>query len=389
MRKELLPYNLPFVGDAEVAAVSEVLRSGWLTTGARARELEQRVARLTGARHAVAVNSCTAGMHLALVALGIGPGDEVIVPDMTFCATANAVIHAGARPVIVDVERDSYQIDPNAVEKAITPRTRAILPVHYGGQACDMDAILSVARARGLFVVEDAAHALGAEYRGRRVGELGDVASFSLHATKNVTAGEGGVVTTNDERLSERIRRLTLHGLSRDAWNRYAAQGTWQYQVTECGYKYNLTDIAAALAVCQLERLDFFQRRRAQLAGFLTESLAKLPGLTTRRVRAESSHVWHLFVVEVDPIATGLTRDALVVELRARNIGTSVHYIPLHRHPAYSAYVAGQDFPQAEAIFGRIISLPLYPRMSDQDAQDVIDALSDAVQQHRRAGQSC
>jgi len=389
VRKELLPYNLPFVGDAEITAVSEVLRSGWLTTGARARELEQRVTQLTGTRHAVAVNSCTAGLHLALVALGIGPGDEVIVPDMTFCATANAVIHAGARPVIVDVERDSYQIDPRAVEKAITPRTRAILPVHYGGQACDMDAILSIARGGRLFVVEDGAHALGAEYKGRRVGEMGDVASFSFHATKNVTAGEGGVVTTNDQRLSERIRRLALHGLSRDAWNRYAAQGTWQYQVTECGYKYNLTDIAAALAVCQLERLDFFQRRRAELARLFTESLAKLPGLTTRRVRPESSHMWHLFVVEVDPVAAGLTRDALVAELRARNIATSVHFIPLHQHPAYSAYVAGKDFPRAEAIFGRIVSLPLYPKMSDEDARDVIEALSDAVRQRRCAERPC
>jgi dTDP-4-amino-4,6-dideoxygalactose transaminase len=380
MRDTFLPYNLPLIGDEEIAAVIEVLKSGWLTTGKRVQEFEALIKDLTGARHAVAVNSCTAGLHLSLIALGVGPGDEVIVPDMTFCATANVVIHVGATPVIVDVTRDTYHIDPDAIERAITPRTKAIIPVHYGGQACDMERIGAIARAHRLFLIEDAAHAIGVEGHGRRVGTLGSTASFSFYVTKNVTTGEGGAVTTDDEQLADRIRRLSLHGISRDAWKRYSAEGTWYYEVLEPGQKCNLTDVAAAIGIPQLEHMHAFHARRAELAARMTEGLRGLPGIQTPRSLPYSNHVWHLYVIEVDETKAGTSRDQMIEELKRRNIGTSVHFIPLHRHPAYQRYgVSAEGLPISEEIFRRIISLPLYPKMSESDVDDVVSAVRDIV----------
>ncbi|HEX7478948.1 MAG TPA: DegT/DnrJ/EryC1/StrS aminotransferase family protein [Polyangiales bacterium] len=380
MRQTFLPYNLPLLGDEEIAGVLEVLQSGWLTTGKRAQEFEAVIREITGARYAVALNSCTAGLHLSLLALGIGPGDEVIVPDMTFCATINVVIHVGATPVVVDVTRDTYHIDPDAIERAITPRTKAIIPVHYAGQACDMDRILAIAKAHNLYVVEDAAHSIGVTHRGRQIGTLGNTTSFSFYVTKNVTTAEGGAVTTDDEAIADRIRRLSLHGISRDAWKRYSAEGSWYYEVLEPGWKCNLTDLAAAIGIPQLRRMPAFYARRTELAERITKGLQGLPGISTPRSRPDSSNIWHLYVIEVDAAKAGISRDELIEQLKKRNIGTSVHFIPLHRHPAYRAYgLSAERLPVAEEVFTRIVSLPLYPKMTDQDADDVVEAVRELV----------
>lgn len=380
MRNTFLPYNLPLIGQEEKDAVLEVLDSGWLTTGKKVQEFEARIKEITGAKFAVAMNSCTAGLHLSLVALGIGPGDEVIVPDMTFCATANVVIHTGATPIIVDITPDTYHIDPAAIERAITPKTKAIMPVHYAGQACDMDRIMAIAKKHNLYIIEDAAHSIGVEYKGHQLGTIGTTTSFSFYVTKNVTTAEGGVVTTNDEALADRIRRLTLHGISRDAWKRYSAEGTWYYEVLEPGWKCNLTDLAAAVGIPQLARMSDFYRRRAEIASLLNNGLRDLQGIKTPTTRPDTTNIWHLYVIEVDEKLAGITRDMMIDELKKRNIGTSVHFIPLHRHPAYKPYgVSAETLPVAEEVFTRIISLPLYPKMTDQDAQDVIDAVRDVL----------
>ncbi len=383
MRNTFLPYNVPFIGDEEKRAVLEVLESGWLTTGKKVQLFEEKIKTITGAKFAVAMNSCTAGLHLSLVALNIGPGDEVIVPDLTFCATANVVIHTGATPVIVDVTRDTYHIDPAAIERAITPKTKAIIPVHYAGQACDMEKIMAIAKKHHLFVIEDAAHSIGVTYKDQQLGTLGTTTSFSFYVTKNVTTAEGGVVTTNDEALADRIRRLTLHGISRDAWKRYSAEGTWYYEVLEPGWKCNLTDLAAAVGIPQLDRIPDFYQRRSEIADMLTKGLAGLKGISTPKTRPDTSNIWHLYVIEIDEKEARLSRDRLIDELKKRNIGTSVHFIPLHRHPAYRPYVTSLDqFPISEKVFQRIVSLPLYPKMTVQDTQDVIDALRDTLTSH-------
>jgi len=386
MRKTFLPYNQPFIGREETDAVLEVLHSGWLTTGSRVQAFEAALREITGAKHAIALNSCTAGLHLSLLALGVGPGDEVIVPDLCFCAAANVVIHVGATPVIVDVNRESYHIDPAAIERAITSKTKAIIPVHYAGQACDMDRIEAIAERHGLWVIEDAAHAIGVSHGGRNVGTMGTTTSFSFYATKNITTAEGGAVTTDDDALADRIRRMVLHGISREAWKRYSSEGNWYYEVLEPGWKYNLTDLAAAVGVEQLKRIGAFQARRTELAQRLTAGLAGLPGISTPVSLPYSSHAWHLYVIEVEEKKSGISRDALIEALKARNVGTSVHFIPLHRHPAYKSYGGSpESLPVSAQVWERIISLPLYPKMSDQDADDVVAAVRAVVSQSLQA----
>src|SRR4051812_14679689 len=278
MRTEFLPYCLPMIGEEEVQEVADSLRNGWVTTGPKVKRFEEAFAEYVGARHAIAVNSCTAALHLTLAALGIGPGDEVIVPTLTFCSTANVVVHTGARPVLVDVN-PRFQIDVDAVEQAITERTRAIVPVHYAGQACDVDELIALAKRHGIAVIEDAAHAAGASYRGRKIGTHGMAAAFSFYATKNMTTGEGGMITTADDQLAERIRLLSLHGMTRDAWKRYSEAGSWYYEVTESGFKCNMTDIQASLGIHQLRRLDGFVQRRREIATAYRSAFADLPQL--------------------------------------------------------------------------------------------------------------
>jgi dTDP-4-amino-4,6-dideoxygalactose transaminase len=376
MRCTFLPYCLPFIGEEEIEEVADSLRSGWVTTGPKVKKFEADFAAYVGVKHAIAVNSCTAALELSLAALDIGPGDEVIVPTLTFCATANVVVHRGAAPVLVDVGED-FQIDPAAIERAITPKTRAIVPVHYGGQPCDLEAVLEIARRRGLAVVEDAAHAIGAQYDGQRIGVHGLMTAFSFYATKNMTTGEGGMLTTNDPALADRLRVLSLHGMSRDAWARYTEVGSWYYEVCEAGYKFNMTDLQAALGIHQLKRLDVFIARRRDIAAQYAAAFADLEGLILPVELPGRFHVYHLYPLRVLEAGSQWNRNSFIQSLREAKVGTSVHFIPLHRQPFYRDRCAynPDSFPVADKIYSQIVSLPLYPKMSNEDVLDVIQAV--------------
>jgi dTDP-4-amino-4,6-dideoxygalactose transaminase len=381
MRQTFLAFSPPAIGPEEIAEVIDTLRSDWITTGPKTHRFEAAFAERAGAPHAVAVNSCTAAMHLALVAWGLGPGDEVITTPYTFCSTVNVILHAGARPVLADVCPDDLTLDPAAVEAALTPRTRAILPVHFAGQPCRMDDLLAIAARHGLRVLEDAAHAVGATYRGRPVGALGDATAFSFYATKNLTTAEGGMLTTADAALAERVRRLSSHGLSRDAWKRYSAEGSWYYEVVEAGFKYNMTDLQASLGLHQLAKQPAFQARRAAVVAAYQAGLGDLAALQLPSARPEVGHAWHLYVIRLRPGALRIGRAQVIEELKRRNIGASVHFIPLNLHPYYRAHLgwAPGQFPVAEAAYAGAVSLPLHPRLSDGDVADVVAALREVV----------
>lgn len=386
LEQKFLPFFVPDIGEAEIAAVVETLRSGWLTTGPKTKEFERRFAEKIGAKHAIAVNSATAALHLALDAVGVGRDDEVLVPTMTFAATAEVAIHLGARPVLVDCEPDLLCVDPARIEAAITPRTKAIMPVHFAGQPCDMDAILEIAGRHKLKVIEDAAHALPTLYKGRLVGTMGDITCFSFYANKTITTGEGGMLVTDDDALADRARIMSLHGISRDAWKRFTAEGTWYYEILHAGYKYNLTDVASALGLVQLDRCQELFERRAACARRYDELLADLPQITRPVVRANVQHAWHLYFIQLNLAQLKIDRNQFIDELKAREIGTSVHYTPLHLHPYYRdhfGYQPGQ-LPVAESAYQRIISIPLYPKMTEADQERVSRALHEIVAEHRR-----
>lgn len=378
-----LPFARPDIGAAEIAAVTEALRSGWVTTGPRTRAFEEAFsAYLGGSVECVAVNSATAGLHLALEALGIGPGDEVIVPTLTFTATAEVVRYLGADPVLVDVDPVTLNLDPQAVHAAITPRTKAIMPVHYAGLACAMEAITDIARTHGLRVVEDAAHALPTTHGGRLVGRLdSDIAVFSFYANKTITTGEGGMAVTANPELVARMRVMRLHGMSRDAFDRFTARTpAWYYEVIAPGFKYNMTDVAAAMGIEQLARLPSFLSRREHLAARYHKALVRLPLVLPADARPGDTHAWHLYVVRLSSPALH-DRDAIIQALADRGIGTSVHYVPLHRHPYWRDryQLTPSMFPHADAAYQRMISLPLYTLMSDADQDRVIAALHDIL----------
>ncbi len=381
-----LPYNRPDITEEEIAAVVETLRSGWLTTGPKTKQFEEAFAAYVGARHAVAVNSATAALHLALDAAGVGPGDEVITTPLTFAACANVIVQQGARPVLADVSPDDLNLDPEQVERRLTPRTRAVMAVHYAGQPCRMDELLDIASRHRLFLIEDAAHAVGAAYRGRMIGSLGDATAFSFYATKNLTTGEGGMLTTNRPEVAERARLMTLHGMSRDAWKRYAQGGSWSYEVVAPGYKYNMSDLQAALGLVQLRRLEAMNARRAALAARLTAHLRACDAVRPPSARPEVRHAWHLYVIRLHLEALRIDRAALIEELARRGIGTSVHFIPIHYHPYYREGFGFRrgDFPVAEDAYERLISLPLYPAMSEADVDRVAEAVWDVARAHRR-----
>ena len=376
-RSSFLPFHVPDIGEEEVAAVVETLRSGWLTTGAKVQQFEALFATYVGARHAVALNSGTAALHLALEAVGVREGDEVIVPTMTFAATGEVVAYLKATPVLVDCEPDTLNLDAAQLERLITPKTRAIIPVHHGGQPCDLNPILEVARRHQVSVIEDAAHALPAAYEGRPIGSIGDITCFSFYATKTITTGEGGMATTNREDYADRIRMMSLHGISRDAWKRYTADGTWRYDILEAGYKYNLTDLAAALGLEQLKKCDRFRDRRRLIASRYSEAFAGIPGLAPPPCRPNRERAWHLYVLQVDQSRARISRDRMIERLKADRIGSSVHFIPLHLHSYYRQRFGYQpdDFPRATAAFERIVSLPIFPSMTDRDVSDVIEAV--------------
>ncbi len=385
-RAEFLPYARADITEAEIAEVVDTLRSGWLSMGPKTIEFEKRFAAYTGAHDAIAVNSCTAGLHLALAALGIGPGDEVITTPLTFAATANVAVHLGARPLFADVCADDFNLDPEAVARAITPRTRAIIPVHMAGQPCRMDELLDIAHTHRLPVIEDAAHAVGARYRGKMIGRIGTATAFSFYVTKNMTTGEGGMVTTNDAELAETMRTLRLHGMNRDAWARYSNKGTWYYEITAAGYKYNMTDMAAAIGLHQLRRLNDFLEVRRHYAMLYNNAFADMDTFEIPATRPDVDHAWHLYILRLRPETLRIDRATFIEKLREANIGTSVHFIPVHLHPFYRTTFGYQrgDFPVAEAIFDQAISLPLYTTMTEEDVFSVIEATRAIAHQYRR-----
>lgn len=385
VRAQFLPFSPPLIGEEEIAEVIDALRSDWITTGPKTRQFEQEFAAAMQAPGALAVNSCTAAMHTALVTLGIGPGDEVVTTPITFAATANVVEHVGARPVLADVEPDTLNIDPERVAAAITPRTRALLPVHYAGHPVDLDALSTLADRHGLALVEDAAHAVAAAYRGRPIGSGTNPVAFSFYATKNLTTAEGGMLTADPEFL-DRARMISLHGMSRDAWKRYDKGGSWYYDILMPGFKYNMTDLQAALGLWQLRKLAGFQAHRAAIVRRYQEAFGAEDAFELPVAHPGVTHAWHLYVLRLRDGVLTIDRDRFLEELRARNIGSSVHFIPLHLHPYYrNKYGYAPDaFPVAYDSFRRIMSLPLSARLSDADAADVITAVLDVARRFRR-----
>ena len=381
-----LPFHRPCIDQEEIDAVVETLRSGWLTMGPKTRAFEEAFAASVGAPCAVAVSSATAGLHLGLDGLGVGPGDEVLVPTLTFTSTAATVLHTGARPRLVDCEPDTLNLSVADALRKWTPRTKAIVPVHFAGHPCDMDAIQDAARAHGTAVMEDAAHALPASYRQRTIGTIGDLTVFSFYATKNLTTGEGGMVTTADEALADRLRARRLHGMTRDAWRRYSKEGSWRYDVGYPGFKYNMTDLNAAMGLVQLKRLATLQAARQRIVEQYRAALADVDAVELPTCRPDVQHAWHLFVVRVRPHCLRIDRDQVIQELTEAGIGTSVHFIPLHEHSYYreALGVSAAELPEATAQWQRIISLPLYPGMKAGDVDRVADALRAIARRHRR-----
>jgi len=373
------------LGSEEIEEVMDTLRSDWITTGPKVRRFEEEFASFIGAPAALAVSSGTDAMLVGLAALGIGPGDEVITTPMTFCSTVHVIEHLGARPVLVDVEPDTLNISPERIANAVTPATHAIMPVHLYGHPCEMDTILELAREYDLAVIEDAAHALPAKYKGRMVGAIGTLTAFSFYATKNITTAEGGMLTGSPEMI-EQARIWSLHGMSRDAWKRYTSEGSWYYEVVLPGFKCNMTDIQAAIGLQQLRKLPRFQERRREIVRRYNEAFAQLDALQTPVERPEVESAWHLYVLRLNLETLAIDRSRFIEELKARNIGTSVHFIPIHLHPYYRDKYGfrPEDFPVAYREYQRIVSLPLYPRMTDQDVEDVIEAIADVVSKHRR-----
>ena len=379
VRGRMLPYGRQQLDDADVAAVVECLRGDWLTTGPRVEEFEQRVAERVGVRHAVAVSSGTAALHAAVFAAGLGPGDEAVVPPLTFAATANAVLYQGATPVFADVRPDTLTLDPARVLEKLTARTRAIVAVDFAGHPADLDELRELARAHGLVLLDDAAHALGAEYRGRPVGGQADLATLSFHPVKHVTTGEGGMVVTDDAALAERARRFRNHGITTGAAERFQS-GEWFYEMTDLGFNYRLTDLQCALGLSQLDKLDRFLARRASIAARYRGALGRLPGVALQAVAPDVRHAWHLFPLLLDLEHLAADRRAIFTALRAEGIGVNVHYIPVYWHPYYQrlGYPKGLC-PVAERAYERLLTLPLFPAMEDRDVEDVVAAVEKVV----------
>jgi dTDP-4-amino-4,6-dideoxygalactose transaminase len=385
VRGSFLPFHQPLLDSDDERAVVETLRSGWLTTGPRTKSFEQELAAYTGSKRCVAVNSCTAALHLALEASGVGPGDEVITAPITFASTANVIVHRGARPVFVDVEPDTLNIDATAIEASITPRTKAVIPVDFAGHPCELDTIMSLGARRGITVIEDAAHAIGAEYKGRRVGGLADMTCFSFYATKNITSGEGGALTTNHQERADRIGIMALHGISRDAWKRYGTDGYRHWDIIAPGYKYNMFDLQAALGRSQFQKIERFYARRLALKLRLDAGLADLPEIRLPAERSWVKHAYHLYPIVVATEKLAADRDTIMNAIQAENIGIGIHFRAVHLHPYYAETFGFERgmFPNAEYFSDRTISLPLYPRMTDADADDVVAAVRKVIAHYR------
>jgi dTDP-4-amino-4,6-dideoxygalactose transaminase len=386
VRSSFLPYHQPLIDSEDERAVLETLRSGWLTTGERTKSFEKELAAFTGSAHCVAVNSCTAALHLALEAAGVGAGDEVITSPITFAATANVIVHRGARPVFVDVTPDTLNIDAAGIESAVAARTKAVIPVDFAGHPCELDDIMTLGGRRALTVIEDAAHTIGAEYKGRKVGGIADMTCFSFYATKNITSGEGGALTTNRQDWADRIGIMALHGISRDAWKRYGTDGYRHWDIIAPGYKYNMFDIQAALVRSQFEKMARFHERRTALKARLDAGLSDVAEISRLAERPWIKHAHHLYPVIVRTDMLAADRDTIMNAIQAENVGIGIHFRAVHLHPFYAEtfdFRRGM-YPNAEYYSDRTISLPLYPKMTDADADDVVAAVRKVIGHYRR-----
>ncbi len=380
-REENLPFFKPDVGEAEIEAVTEVLRSGWLTFGPKVREFGTACGEYLGVPCAVPVASCSAGLFLTLKAMGVGKGDEVVLPAMTFIATLTAVIHCGATPVLADLDPENLGLDPASFEQAISPRTKVVVPVHLAGHPCRIKEIIAIAKRHNIKVMEDAAHSFGAAVDGERIGGFGDATVFSFYATKCITTGDGGLVTTRDQEMADKLHLLSFHGMDGNAWQRYGDKGRWYYEVVAIGYKFHLGDPAAALGMVQLSRADEFLARRTEIAQRFNDAFAQLPGCRLPSVADWATHAWHLYILRLDSEVIQDGRDGLIADLSANSIGSSVHFIPLHHHPAFveEGAVFADKLPETEKYYRSAVSLPLFPGMSDQDVDDVIKVVIESV----------
>jgi dTDP-4-amino-4,6-dideoxygalactose transaminase len=380
-RDKFLVFAMPLIEDEEIAEVVASMKSGWLGTGPKVAAFENDFKRYKGVDHAVALYSCTAALHLAILAAGIGDGDEVITTPMTFCATVNAILHSGATPVLADIDPVTMNIDPAEIRRRITPRTRAIIPVHFAGLPCEMDEINDIAREHDLKVIEDCAHAIETEYRGRKAGTLGDFGCFSFYVTKNIVTGEGGMVLTRNEEDAARIKILGLHGMSKDAWKRFGDSGYKHYQVVECGFKYNMMDLQAAIGLHQLRRVDRYLERRRQIWDRYMQELSDLPVDLPAATPAHVKHGLHLFTLQVEKERAGIARDDFINAMTARNIGVGVHYLSLPEHPYYQKQLGWkpEDYPKAARIGRSTVSIPISAKLTDDDVGDVIAAVRAAL----------
>jgi perosamine synthetase len=381
----MIPYGRQSIDEEDVKAVVEVLHSDWLTTGPKVSQFEEAFAKTVGARYSVAVSSGTAALHAVMYALGIGPGDEVIVSTMTFAASANCVVFQGGKPVFADVDPDTLLIEPDRVIRRITPKTKAIIAVDYAGQPCEYDALRKIADDYSLALIDDACHALGASYKGRRAGSLADLSTFSFHPVKHITTGEGGMVTTENPELAERMRTFRNHGIAMDQ-NQRMKQGTWFYEMVDLGYNYRLTDFQCALGMNQLKKLSGWVKRRQEIANYYNHAFSGMPEISPLGVRPEVSHAYHLYVIKLELERLRANRVEIFSALRSKNIGVNVHYIPVHLHPFYRKRLGTKpgDCPMAESAYERILSLPIFPNMSDQMIDEVIGVCTNMVRANRR-----
>ncbi len=377
-----IPFYKPSLGEAEIEAVRSTLADGWITTGPKVKKFEAEMAAYTGSKYALAVNSCTAALHLALAAAGIKKGDKVITTPYTFAATVETIIWCGAQPVLVDIDPETLNIDPVRVEKKIDKRTTALVSVDMAGLPCDYDALRLLAKKQKVFLLADAAHSLGASYKGVKVGRLADATAFSFYSTKNLTTGEGGMLVTGNRKLHEKAAILALHGMSKDAWKRYTSEGSWYYEIVAAGFKYNLSDLQASIGLAQLEKFPQLQERRRYLAGLYDRYLTPYLDMLELPPRSgHSQHAWHMYLIRLKPKILRINREELLRQLSASGIGTSVHFIPVHLHPFYRKFLGHKpvDFPNALATFRRIFTPPFYPAMSDQDVEYVCSTLGEIL----------
>ena len=385
VRGKFLPLALPCIEKSEVDEVINTLKSGWITTGLKVKKFEEKFKKYIGCKYALALSSCTAALHLSLIACGIKEHDEVITSPLTFASTANVVIHQRAKPVFVDIDEKTYNINPKKIKEAITEKTRAIIPVHYAGHPCEMNRIMEIAKKNNLTVIEDAAHAIGSKYKGKKIGTIGNTTCFSFYATKVMTTGEGGMLTTDNREIFKKAFLYSLHGMDKNAWKRYTAKGSWFYEIKEAGYKYNMTDIQASLGLVQLEKLGNLIKAREKIAKKYTKALHQIPEIITPFVSEDIKHSWYIYPIQIKTGLLKIDRNKFIRALKAENIGTSVHFIPLHLQPFYKnlGYKKG-DFPVTEKIYSQLISIPLFPMMTEQDVEDVINAIKKITEFYRK-----